>query len=455
MIDVKDEKWFPKKISVLGAARSGLAVAKYCTKNGIDVFISDTCPADTLDMILAANGLAHVSHEAGEHTHRCLNTECIVISPGIRSDIEVLHSARKRKIPVWSELEFGFRVSEALFLVVTGSTGKSTTVSMLGEIVKYSGRPGVVAGNIGAPVTAMVPTLEENGIAVVEVSSFQLEAIDRFLPHSAAVLNVYANHLDRYRSIKAYWDAKKRIAQNMTVDQSLILNANDSRLMQWAEEMKLRTTVVVFGAPHEHFDSIWHEKTTIRYALGARGEGAIDVSGMRVIGTHNMENACVATALAKCAGIDDEAIARGVQQFPGLEHRLEFVREKDGVRYYNDSKSTTAESIRSAVEAFDHGVHLIAGGKDKGCDFSVVSDILRQHVADAVVIGETAERIIASWGKLIPIVKKRSLEDAVAASASGAADGDVVVFSPGCSSFDMFDNYEHRGRRFKEIVNRL
>lgn len=445
-------KTFPSRVSIIGAARSGLAAAEYFIGKGSKVFISDSCEKQKLEKILTDKGFANVNHEAGGHSDRVLDCDVIILSPGVSSDIPVLLRAKERGIPVWSEMELGFRASNATFLAVTGSTGKSTTVSLLGEALNEGGKKAVVAGNIGIPVISIVPQLQENSFVVAEVSSFQLENIEKFRPVGAAVLNFMKNHLDRYNSEDDYYNAKKEIAANFTKENYLVLNANDERLCAWAEEMKDRTQIIYFGADVKNYDSFWLDGSELRYRFSGKTGVVLNVNDMIIRGRHNHENACVASALAMVAGASIEGIAKGICGFKGLKHRLEYVEEVNGIKFYNDSKSTTAESILVAVKAFPKGVHLIAGGRDKFCDFTVVNDAIKEHVSDITLIGEAAERIKSIWNGLAPIKHGTTLEDAIDKALTGAVPGDVVVFSPGCSSFDMFKNYEERGEVFKQIV---
>lgn len=446
----------PPRVCVLGAARSGLAAAKYLLDQGVDVFISDTCDKDKLNLALASNDLAQVSHEAGKHTAKVLEYDTIVLSPGIPSDIPVLCQARERGIAVWSEIELAFRRSRSPFVAVTGSTGKSTTVSMIGSIAQAAGRESVVAGNIGTPAITAASELSEHGLAVVEVSSFQLENVDTFKPVVAAVLNLFKNHLDRYDSEESYYEAKKAIARNADSSCSLVLNANDPRLRAWGEDMRSRTNVVYYGRNEQGFGSVWHAGRAIVGRLGERRTKKIlDVADLKVAGPHNIDNACAAAAVARLAGIGYEAVADGLSRFTGLPHRLQFAGEHNGVKYYNDSKSTTGESMEAAIRAFGDNVHLIAGGRDKGCDFAVVKDALAHHVKDVALIGEAAARMESQWRSLVPLARCESLQAAVETAGSFAQPGDVVVFSPGCSSFDMFKNYEERGTEFMKIVKEL
>jgi UDP-N-acetylmuramoylalanine--D-glutamate ligase len=447
---------FPRRVGILGAGRSGLAAANYFAAKGVAVFVSDTCAPEKLGATLGRAGLGNAPYEGGGHTDALLQTDLIVLSPGVRSDLPILAAARKAGIPVWSELELGFRASAAGFLAVTGSTGKSTTVTLLGEALKAGGKEAVVAGNIGIPLVAVTAALPQDAWVAAEVSSFQLETIDRFRPKAAAVLNLLKNHLDRYRSEDEYYDAKKRIAENFTKDNYLVLNIHDVKLTAWADTMNKRTNVIFYGSMPGDGDSFWYDEGMgkIRYRFGGVQGTILDVKDMLLGGRHNFENAAAAAALARIAGIDDVSIGRGLAGCRGLQHRLEFAGERAGVRYYNDSKSTTAESVLCAVTAFAAPVHLIAGGRDKGCDFSIVKPALRRTV-DVCLIGEAADRMEAEWRGLVPIYRCVTLDEAVLTAARRSLPGDVVVFSPGCSSYDMFANYEDRGNRFKSIVSSL
>jgi UDP-N-acetylmuramoylalanine--D-glutamate ligase len=445
----------PRRVSILGAGRSGLAAAKIFVELGSTVFVSDTCESQKLDFTLASNGLAQVAHEASEHSSRVLDCDVIILSPGIPSDIPILKQAHKAGIPVWSEMELGFRLSAAPYLAVTGSTGKSTTVSLLGAIMEAAGKPNVVAGNIGLPVSNAVGAIPAEGFIVAEVSSFQLENIDAFHPKVAAIVNLLKNHLDRYESEEAYYDAKKEIIRNMTRDDTLVLNANDDRLVAWAAEAGKRTNIMFYGRAMEGYDCAYHLDSTMYISRNGSVERLLDLSTMKLAGNHNYDNACCAAAMASVVKINSGAIAAGLCAFGGLPHRLEYVGEVKGVRFYNDSKATTAESMVCAVSAFSRNVHLIAGGRDKGCEFSLVSDALRRFARSVVLIGEAADRMQREWKGTTAISRAASLDEAVRQAFASAVPGDVVVLSPGCSSFDMFRDYEDRGQKFRDSVKAL
>lgn len=446
----------PGRVSVIGAAKSGIAAAKYLHSRGSKVFISESCGADRLGNILRSEGLAHVESESDGHSEKILESDLIILSPGVRSDLPILKEAALLGIPVWSEMELGYRVSKAPFLAVTGSSGKSTTVSLLGSVIESAGYESVVAGNIGLPVVSVTSDLSEEAFVVAEVSSFQLETVDAFRPRVAAVLNLLKNHLDRYIDEEEYYNAKKRIARNLNRDNYLVLNMHDKHLRAWAVEFSSRTNVLHFGSEDRGGEGVFYINGGISYRIGNR-TGVIldDVRKMKLSGKHNYENACAAAAVAVAAGVEPDRVAAGLCSFVGLPHRLEYVAQIDGIAFYNDSKSTTAESIECAVSSFDSAVHLIAGGKDKGCDFSVILNAIRRNVRNVVLIGEASDRMLSQWKDVVSVQKAKTLEEALLLSFQNASSGEKVVFSPGCSSFDMFRNFEHRGEVFRKAVQNL
>ncbi len=444
----------PGRVSVLGAARSGIAAARFFTDRGVPVFISDVCGEKKLAEILNRENIT-VQSEANGHSDQILESDLIILSPGIRSDIEILKKARNNGVPVWSEIELGYRASRAKFLAVTGSTGKSTTVSLLAEALLSAGKQAVAAGNIGLPLISVSPGLSEQAYVVAEVSSFQLETIDRFRPAVSAVLNLMKNHLDRYENENEYYEAKKNIAANQTPDDILVLNMHEFRLREWAEQIGGRVRVVWFGAENYGEECFYISGGDVVYRFNGSEGKIVALKEIKLKGEHNYLNVCAAAAIAVASGVSATDIAKGLCSFAGLSHRLEFVAEIDGVGFYNDSKATTAESVACAVGAFDGGVHLIAGGRDKGCDFQKIKSNIAGKVKNIALIGEASERIETVLKDVAPIKKFSSLTEAVEFSAANAKRGEQVVFSPGCSSFDMFNSFEHRGEIFKELVKAL
>ncbi|MCP4626698.1 MAG: UDP-N-acetylmuramoyl-L-alanine--D-glutamate ligase [bacterium] len=452
---VVPKEWLPQRVAILGAGRSGIAAAKYLTQKEVAVFVSETCSKEDMDFILASNDIANITHEAGGHSTKILKSDLIICSPGIPSDIPILKKARNKGIPVWSEVELAYRQSTAPFLAVTGSTGKSTTVCLLGSILDAAGISNTVAGNIGLPLISSAPEIPPQGKVVAEISSFQLENIDLFHPRVAAVLNLQKNHLDRYENEEAYYNAKKIITLNMTVADTIVLNANDERCVEWAETLHDKMHVIFYGRNSAYFECVWCNGSEMFHKSDNNETPIGDIGAMKIQGEHNRDNACAAAAIAYAAGIEVESIIAGICSFTGLPHRLEFVREINRITYYNDSKATTAESVACAVNAFHANVHLIAGGKDKGCDFSIIRESIRQKVKSVSLIGEAAGRISKEWKGLTEINRAETLEEALDLISSKAGEGDVVILSPGCSSFDMFSSFEDRGMIFKKLVHDL
>lgn len=447
------KRQLPERVTVLGAARSGIAAVKFLMDKVGSVFLSETCSTEALEKILASHGIEKIACEAGGHTPKVLESDLIICSPGIPSDIPILKEARNRGIAVWSEIELAYRHCDAAVLAVTGSTGKSTTVSLVGSILDAVGKENVVAGNIGLPLISVGPALSPQGVIVAEISSFQLENIDLFKPRIAMVLNLMKNHLDRYTEENAYYEAKKMIARNLDAGDSLVINAHDPLLRSWVDTSDHTVgTIICFGAHVPGRTSVWEHDNRLYMNDTCRTHEIGSIASMKIKGPHNRENACAAAAAALALGIEHKAILDGICAFPGLAHRMEFVCEIDGVAYYNDSKATTAESIACAVDSFEGNVHLLAGGKDKGCDFAGIRGKIQHKVKSVSLYGEAAERIISEWHGLASMQKVESLTAALLCAQRNACAGDVILLSPGCSSFDMFSDFEHRGRVFKELV---
>ncbi len=445
----------PRSATILGAAKSGLAAATYLRSKGVSLFLSDTMEQSALAGVLGNAGLSGIAFEGNAHSDRCLQSECIILSPGIPAVLPLLIEARNRGIPVWSEIELAFNETAATIVALTGSSGKSTTVSLCGAALNAGGKNAVVAGNIGVAAISKLPQLSDSDIAVLEVSSFQLETIEHFKPAVAGIINLMKNHLDRYSDEHAYYAAKRMIAANMGRSDLLVLNADDPILTSWVAAFAATTQVAFFGVGKPSHRGVYIVGNTLVSTMDESEKVILDLREMKLVGMHNWYNAAAAAALALGAGAHPANAMQGMCTFTGLPHRLEYVDTITGVAFYNDSKSTTAESIQCAIRAFNGNVHLIAGGRDKGCEFEILQSELAQRVREVILIGEASDRIAIIFDGLVPVVKASSLDNAMALSLANASIGDVVVFSPGCSSFDMFKNYEHRGEVFRQIVARL
>jgi len=438
-----------KRVTVVGMARSGIAAARTLHGLGAAVTITDKKPLDQLAAQVRALGTADIRVEAGGHPDRIfIETNLIVLSPGVPKIPQVL-AAHRHGVPVISELELGWLISDTPFIGITGTNGKSTVTTLVGLMLKKAGKKTLVAGNIGNALTETPGLLHGQDWVVVELSSFQLEDIDTFRPRVATVLNITQDHLDRYKDITEYGEAKARIFENQQQGDVLVMNFDDPLVRAMAPRARAR--VVPFSRFEKHENGAYVENNR----LIASGEAVCGVDEILIKGVHNLENAMAAAAMALAAGADRASVAAVLREFPGLEHRLEFVREKDGVTYINDSKGTNVGAVVKSVEGFARPVILIAGGLDKGSDFSPLADLFRNKVKLLILIGKAADKMARALGGSTETVMAKTLVDAVQLAAKRAASGDVVLLSPACASFDMFKDFEDRGRQFKEAVMNL
>jgi UDP-N-acetylmuramoylalanine--D-glutamate ligase len=443
-----------KRVLIVGLARTGLAAAKALARRGAYVTVTDARPPWELRADLG-DLLAHqIGMELGLHRDSTfLKQDFIVVSPGVLPDMPQLEAARARGIPVVSEVEVAGWMLEAPILGITGSNGKTTTTALLGEILEASGFPVFVGGNIGVPVISAVDDVPPDGLVVAELSSFQLEATVNFHPHVAALLNLTPNHLDRHPSFESYVQAKARIFANQTAGDFAVLNADDPAVMSLAPRVAAQK--IFFSRRRELPDGIFLENGHIVYRTSNLERVLLTTREIALRGEFNVENVMAAAAMACAVGADFEAIRRAVAAFRGVEHRLEFVREIGGVQYYNDSKATSVDAAAKALSAFGSGVHLILGGKDKGAPYEPIRKLLEGRVRDVYLIGAAAELIEKQLSGVVPLYRSGDLETAVREASARAVPGDVVLLSPACASFDQFQDYEQRGRVFKELVARL
>jgi UDP-N-acetylmuramoylalanine--D-glutamate ligase len=430
-------------------ARSGIAAARVLHELGAVVTITDKKPLDQLAEQVHALGTGDIAIEAGGHPDRIfIETELIVLSPGVPKIPQIL-AAHRHGVRVISELELGWFLSDAPFVGITGTNGKSTVTTLVGLMLQKAGKRTLVAGNIGNALTETPELLHRQDWIVVELSSFQLEDIDTFRPRVAAILNITQDHLDRYADITEYGEAKARIFENQHKDDVLVLNFDDPLVRAMAARAPSR--IIPFSRFEKHENGAYVENGD----LVIQKRTICRVDDIMIKGVHNLENAMAASAVALAAGADHAAVATVLRAFPGLEHRLEFVREKNSVIYINDSKGTNVGAVLKSVEGFTRPVILIAGGLDKGSDFGPLKDLFRKKVKLLILIGKAAEKMAKAVGHATETVFAKTLQDAVQLAAKRAANGDVVLLSPACASFDMFKDFEDRGRQFKEVVNNL
>ncbi|HWZ54507.1 MAG TPA: UDP-N-acetylmuramoyl-L-alanine--D-glutamate ligase [Verrucomicrobiae bacterium] len=442
-----------KQVLVVGLARTGIATALFCAERGARVTATEARPETEIAEAAAKLRAAGVTLELGGHRPETfVRQDLIVPSPGVPPTLPPLGAARAIGLPVWSEIELAWRFLRGRLICITGSNGKTTTTALIGHILETAGLPVQVAGNIGTPLISRVDLSSDAGFTVVEASSFQLESISAFRPDIAVLLNVTPDHLDRYGSIEAYGKAKARMFENQTAEDAAIINAEDavapqyaptgprvfwfSRLKRVASGCYLRDNEIVFRC--DGVESVLLERGVI---------------GLR--GSHNIENVLAAAAAAKLAGVEPAAISEGVRTFAGVEHRIEYVATISGVDYFNDSKATNVDATLKALDAFPGNVLVILGGKDKGCDYRILRQALREHARMALLIGSAAEKIEAQLEGVVPVERAETLARAVQAAAKRAQPGDTVLLAPACASFDQFESYEHRGRVFKQLVREL
>ena len=443
-----------KRVLVVGLGKSGVASALFLKLRGARVTVSDTKTEDELRAeipILLDHG---ITVETGEHGERTFHgQDLIVVSPGVSVDALPIVQARTSGEPIIGEIELAAQFLPGRIVAITGSNGKTTTTTLTGEILTAGGLPTLVGGNIGTPAISLVERAKPDHIIVLEVSSFQLETIQTFRPKMAVILNITPDHLDRHRTFAAYAGAKGRIFENQQADDFAVLNADDPNCVALAEG--IRAHICWFSRKKEvqQGASVQDGRIGFRDAGGKRE--IMLVSEIPLKGAHNLENVLAAICAGALMGVKPEHIRRAVQQFKAVEHRLEYVATIRGVDYYNDSKATNVDATIKALESFPANIHLILGGKDKGSDYTVLNDLLRERVKRVYTIGAAAEKIESHIKGAAEIVPAETLDDAVRRAAAVAQAGDVVLLAPACASFDQFDNYEHRGRVFKEVVHTL
>ena len=442
-----------KKVLVVGLGKSGLAAALFLRHCGAYVTVSDVRSAEALAKDIPALLEEGIMVEAGGHgllTFR--RQDLIVVSPGVPLNTPELAQVRSFGLPVIGELELAARFLKGRIVAITGSNGKTTTTALLGDILKEAGIPTLVGGNIGVPVVGMIEESTDETWSVLEVSSFQLESTDQFHPSIAVILNITPDHLDRHGSFENYARAKERIFAAQHEHDFVVLNADNAR----AAEASSRSAAKVywFSVEHPVAQGAWLEQGSVVYrpAKDAATENVMPLSGIPLKGTHNVENVLAAVVAARLAGASAKAIRHAIENFQAVEHRLEFVAAINGVEFYNDSKATNVDATAKAIAAFDSGIHLILGGKDKGSDYTQLAQLLRARVRAVYTIGSAAAKIESQLRGIVSIQSCETLDNAVSAATSAARPGDIVLLAPACSSFDQFENYEHRGRVFKELV---
>ena len=442
-------------ILIIGAARSGVASAEYLLSIGKQIVISDmnTKLAEDVETQL---GHASVSYVWGKQPDvAALQPELIVMSPGVPLSIPPVVKARELGIPVISEPELAFRYSDVPFVAITGTNGKTTTTTLTAFLLEKEGRKVVAGGNIGLPLISQCPKMSANDIVVAEMSSFQLESVDSFCPKVAVVMNLTPDHLDRHKTMEAYAAAKANIFKNQGPEEYLLLNKDDAIVAAMAAGAK--SHVYYFSQQEILDEGIWLEDGNLVYRLDKNGapQVLIPAAEIGIVGSHNWQNAMAASLAALLMGQQPEIIAERLRAFKGVAHRMEPVATIDGVLYVNDSKGTNPDSTEKALGSYgERPIVLIAGGRNKGSDMAVLVPMMRAHCRGVVLVGEATGDFIDAFERTsyTDYVCADSFEDAVAKAREMAQSGDVVLLSPACASWDMFDNFEQRGDLFKELV---
>jgi UDP-N-acetylmuramoylalanine--D-glutamate ligase len=442
-----------KRVLVVGLARTGAATALFSAARGANVTATDTRTENEIGEAVLSLRNAGVKLELGGHRENTFLVQDLIIpSPGVPADAPPLQAARTKGVTIWSEVELADRFLDGRLIGITGSNGKTTTTTLIEHILRGAGLSTILAGNIGTPLIARVEQTSDNTVTVVELSSFQLELTETFRPNISVFLNLTADHLDRHHTLEAYGRAKARIFENQTEADSAVLNADDPATTPLAPA---KPQVYWFSRKQRVAQGAFVRENEVMFRHEGEEEAILNLRDIPLAGAHNVENVLAAVAATRLAGADPAAIANGVRSFAGVEHRLEFVAEIRGVRYYNDSKATNVDATLKALDAFPGRILVILGGKDKGSDYTLLQKPLRERVILALLIGAAAEKIEKQIAGSVAMERAGTIERAVEIASHAARPGDVVLFAPACSSFDQFQNYEHRGRVFKDLVHHL
>jgi UDP-N-acetylmuramoylalanine--D-glutamate ligase len=452
------ESYRGKTVLVVGAARSGVAAAEFLLSRGARVILTDTNAfegmTDRLDQLQKLASGGNLVLEFGGHRAESFRScDFVVLSPGVPATLAYLEESRKAGIPILAEVELAYRHLKGKLLGITGSNGKTTTTTLVVELLRGSGLRCHAAGNIGKPLISFVAGSTPEDIYATELSSFQLESIHRLHPAVASILNISPNHLDRYSSFEAYIAAKRRIFMNQNESDFAVVNADNRHTALMAADIP--STPVLFSRLAEVERGTFVRGGLLLYRDAKGEQELLAASDIRLKGAHNLENVLAATTIALLAGGVPESMRRVVRDFRGVEHRLEWVADIGGVQFFNDSKATSVDATVKSIEAFPGDIQLILGGRDKAGDFTVLRPLVRQKVKHVILIGEAAGKIREALEGASEIAEAATLPAAVQLCHRLASPGDVVLLAPACASFDMFKDYEHRGRVFKEAVHAL
>lgn len=451
-----------KNVLVVGAGKSGVAAVKLLLKAGADVCLQDGNVKLTEDDLKKGVGNVPVAEGqklsflvGGLSEEQKKATDYVVLSPGVPTDAPFVNDLRDMGIPILGEIELAFLFEKGDVLAITGTNGKTTTTTLLGEIMEHHMQKTFVVGNIGNPYTDEVQKTTDSSVTVAEISSFQLETVHTFCPKVSAILNVTPDHLNRHHTMENYVAVKEAIAGKQTKEQFCVLNYEDEYTRDFAE--RCSATPILFASAHELTDGFYYKDECIYKATAGQAEKLMNIHEMKLLGTHNVENVMAAIAMADAYGVPMETILETVRAFDAVEHRIEFVATKNGVDYFNDSKGTNPDASIKAVQAMVKPTYLIGGGSDKGSSYDEWIESFEDKIAAFVLLGETKDAIAACAKRhgFENCVLVGSMQEAVDYCSEHAKEGEAVLLSPACASFDMFKNYEERGNVFKEMVHAL
>lgn len=446
-----------KKVLVVGSGISGVAAAELLKEKNTDVILFDgNTGLDVRDFREKHPALADVEIWLGELAKEDMaRIDLVVLSPGVPTDLPMVNALREQNIPIWGEIELAYYFAKGKIAAITGTNGKTTTTALTGEIMANYFNDVKVVGNIGIPYTSVAAKTTDETVVVAEISSFQLETIHNFKPQVSAILNITPDHLNRHHTMECYIEAKESIAKNQETSDTCILNYEDETLRAFGE--RVQTKVLFFSSKRKLERGLYLEGDEIFYADGENVTRVINVNELNILGTHNYENVMAATGMALCFGVPMPKIAEALKRFQAVEHRIEFVTEKRGIRFYNDSKGTNPDAAIKGIRAMNRPTLLIGGGYDKQSEYDEWIESFDGKVKKLVLIGQTREKIAACAEKhgFTDTVLCDTLEEAIDICYRNAAEGDAVLLSPACASWGMFSNYEERGRIFKEYVRSL
>jgi UDP-N-acetylmuramoylalanine--D-glutamate ligase len=439
-----------KKVLVVGLARTGVALAHFLTRAGSRVTVTDMASAGELaDMRKLIQTLPVEEELEVPEPADVRRFDLILPSPGVPPELPWLEAARRHGIPVWGELELASHFLTRPVIAVSGTNGKTTTTTLVGKFLAASGITALVGGNIGTPLVSLLEQQQDADYLVLEISSFQLDTAPHFHPQSAALLNITPDHLDRYPDYAAYVASKASLFAAMEATEIKVLNYDDPLVRPLGQGLG---NVLYFSASERLTEGAWLADGAIKVRLTSAQEYNFPLAEIRLKGAHNLENIMAATLLSLAAGAQARACREVLAAFAGLPHRLEWVATNAGVDFYDDSKGTNVGAVARSLSSFDRPVILIAGGRDKDSDFSLLNDLIRKRVKALVLLGETKERLARVWEDLAPAYLAADMNEAVARAAGLASPGEVVLLSPACASFDMFRDYAHRGETFQKAV---